>query len=521
MMRANFSQLIYLILAVSSVYCAGNDDDEIARNEKLISTFQIVRFPNDVCVGSNSRNGTCYTSAECSDKSGTSSGSCADGFGVCCTFLVTTCGSSSSENNTYWAVSSPTTGQTCGLTICPSSDEICSIRLDFTKFVITGPSTRAAHQTSRRFGQTSGVINSELAGSSWAGNCLVDSFSVQGASPSSNPPVTCGTQTGMHVYVEADPDRCNRLTFNIADGTPTSITISNGRGITSVASSRAWDIRAQMIECTSLTLPPAGCTQYFYGGTKYIMNSANWLTTDSATSVSTWHLANQHDRFCIRRERGYCIGCFVAAAVTDFQLSGNQNDGFHYTVPGGCCGYGTTAGGIFGLNAATDETAGAGFHIAAENVFGYGYDCIIIPGAFGPSNNGNTEGVPDAAQSAADITQYLKSTPTSNQFPMPWPPQICGAEGGIGIGAVDLEEAAFDLDNVAADTDSWILPASQTTNEVGTAINLSICTRNVPFTLEFMSDDIEGIGGEAGNTEWQTAVHNRGFELYSTQVACA
>lgn len=277
-----------------------------------------------------------------------------------------------------------------------------------------------------------------------------------------------------------------------------------------------------MIECTSLTLPPPGCTQYFYGGTKYIINSANWLTTDSATSVSTWHLANQHDRFCVRRERGYCIGCFVAAAVTSLQLSGNQNDGYHYTVPGGCCGYGTANGGIFGLNDETDETAGGGYNgIAAENVFGYGYDCIIIPGAFGPSNNGGTEGNPDTAQSSSDITQTLKGSPTTNQFPMPWPPQICGAEGGIGIGAADLEEAAFNLDNVAADVDAWALPASQTTNEVGVATNLSVCTRNTPFTLEFMSDDIEGIGGESGHTEWQTAVHNRGFELYSTQIACA
>ena len=53
-----------------------------------------------------------------------------------------------------------------------------------------------------------------------------------------------------------------------------------------------------------------------------------------------------------------------------------------------------------------------------------------------------------------------------------------------------------------------------------------ICTtrflaRNSPFTLEFMSDDLEGIGGESGNTEWQTLTHARGFKLYSAQVACS
>ena len=30
--------------------------------------------------------GTCLTSTECSDKSGNVDGSCASGFGVCCTF---------------------------------------------------------------------------------------------------------------------------------------------------------------------------------------------------------------------------------------------------------------------------------------------------------------------------------------------------------------------------------------------------------------------------------------------------
>merc|ERR1711997_309374 len=151
-------------------------EESIDRNEKLISTFQIVRFPNDVCIGSNSRNGTCYTSAECSDKSGTSSGSCADGFGVCCTFVISTCGSTTSENNTYWTQASTVATGTCDLTLCPS-DDICSIRLDYTKFVISNPSARAARDVTRIFGQVAGSVVAEDLGSSRAGNCLTDSFS--------------------------------------------------------------------------------------------------------------------------------------------------------------------------------------------------------------------------------------------------------------------------------------------------------------------------------------------------------
>merc|ERR1711997_754807 len=137
-------------------------EESIDRNERLISTFQIVRFPNDVCVGSNSRNGTCYTSQECSDKSGTSAGSCADGFGVCCTFLITACGSTTSENLTAWTQPSTVSSGTCGLTVCPIDDSICSIRLDFTNFVITGPNTRSTPSIRRRYGHPNALLTDDF-----------------------------------------------------------------------------------------------------------------------------------------------------------------------------------------------------------------------------------------------------------------------------------------------------------------------------------------------------------------------
>jgi hypothetical protein len=156
-----------------------------------------------------------------------------------------------------------------------------------------------------------------------------------------------------------------------------------------------------------------------------------------------------------------------------------------------------------------------GLFIAAENAFTHGYDCVIIPGAFGPSNNGNNAGTVDAAQAASDLTQTLKGSPNTNNWPQHWPPQICGNEGGIGIGEADLEEAAINAATAIADVDTW------TAVGIGTTINVSVCTRNSPFVLEFMSDDVEGIGGESGNTEWQTATHNRGFNLVVQQIDCA
>lgn len=60
-----------------------------------------------VCVilrsgtGSQYRNGTCLTSAECSQKGGSSGGDCAGGFGVCCVFMTSTCGATVSQNCSY------------------------------------------------------------------------------------------------------------------------------------------------------------------------------------------------------------------------------------------------------------------------------------------------------------------------------------------------------------------------------------------------------------------------------------
>ena len=50
----------------------------------IVNIFSIVRFPNNPCQGTDS-NGTCYSAEECSHRGGSSVGSCASGYGVCCT----------------------------------------------------------------------------------------------------------------------------------------------------------------------------------------------------------------------------------------------------------------------------------------------------------------------------------------------------------------------------------------------------------------------------------------------------
>ena len=60
------------------------------------------KFPNDGCTASTGSYGVCYTASECATLSGTASGSCASGFGVCCTFTGG-CGASTDQNNTYFS----------------------------------------------------------------------------------------------------------------------------------------------------------------------------------------------------------------------------------------------------------------------------------------------------------------------------------------------------------------------------------------------------------------------------------
>lgn len=200
------------------------------------------------------------------------------------------------------------------------------------------------------------------------------------------------------------------------------------------------------------------------------------------------------------------------------QLSASNAVGNHFTTPGGCCGYGTNAGSVFGLNADNDAQMGHGFNEAGDNVFNYGFDCLIIPGAFGNTET-NNEGTPSVAQTTTLTAQTLLA---SSAMPMHWPPQICGSEGGIGIGAVDLEEAAMDMEEIAAEAQGVLAVGNaEGAGELGVATNLSVCTRNSPFTLEFMSDDIDGQGGETGNTEWQSATQNRGFQLHVDQIDCS
>jgi hypothetical protein len=297
-MRVLFG-IAFCIFAIISTTLA--DSNEVAtekddlRNKKVFSLFSIVTFPNAGCASQDaSRNGTCYTSSECQNKGGTTSGNCAAGFGVCCLFIVTATSTTISENCTYIqnpsfpSVYSDTTALTYTVNKCASN--VCNVRLDFETFATAGP-----------------ALTTEITG----GVC-VDSFVVSGTSGLSSP-VICGNNAGQHIYME----------MGNTGSTDTATLAFTFSGTSTI---RTWEIKATQIPCGGSHRPPDGCLQYHttLAGRFQTFNFA-------AASTAYQHLASQEYQICIRQEAGYCcieysscsdtsswtIDNAIAAAMTD------------------------------------------------------------------------------------------------------------------------------------------------------------------------------------------------------------
>merc|ERR1719400_37935 len=259
------------------------------REGKVLPVFQVIKFPNDVCAGAT-RNGTCYTAEECSNKGGASDGTCASGFGVCCIFALA-CGGSASENQTYLVQASVTTlTNPCKYTICPCGTNICRIRFDFTTMVLASAVAGTVTAAATAVG-AAGTLNGPLIG-----DCVDDQFSISGGTGRSTPTI-CGTNTGYHMIVDADStgNTCHTALFNIGGTTTTS---------------RSWNVLITQYGCgdTDSSGWP-GCLQYYTATSNTIQNFGFPPTIDAVTSAVT-HLSNQHYDICIRRATGYCYICY-------------------------------------------------------------------------------------------------------------------------------------------------------------------------------------------------------------------
>lgn len=126
----NIMFFLFIILTILTSGEARQNDTETSREKKILSMFNVIKFPNTICEADSSFNGTCYTQSECSSLGGTASGTCAQSFGVCCVFSIG-CGGQSSANNSYAIMSTYTTSSDpdpCTYTICKLSSDTCKIR---------------------------------------------------------------------------------------------------------------------------------------------------------------------------------------------------------------------------------------------------------------------------------------------------------------------------------------------------------------------------------------------------------
>jgi len=244
------------------------------KNDECFSTSTI-----SSTVSNGQRNGTCFTTQECMDRQGSASGSCAAGFGVCCVFLASTCGSTVKENCTY--VRNPgfpasTSGlATCTYNILKSDPEVCTLRLDFESFNLLAGST---------------TIEGD------PGFGCQDEFNVNGLGTAQRIPIICGSNNGQHIYVDL-----GNLPGDMA-------TLSFTFGANSIGN-RIWEIKVLQIESTSLSKPPPGCLQYLFGseGTLQTFNFAS----------GNGHLLDQDYSICIRQETGFCCIRFEPCPTSD------------------------------------------------------------------------------------------------------------------------------------------------------------------------------------------------------------
>lgn len=236
-----------------------------------------------------------FTSAECTEKGGQSSGTCAGGFGVCCVFMTTTCGAAVSQNCSY--IKNPgfpsafTSTSGCSFTIQKCDSSVCDVRLDFEQFTTSHPTdteeTDNAHPCPDIFTATTNT-----------GQVI---------------PEICGTNSGQHIYLD--------LGRQSSDSATLAFTFTG-------AFSRYWDIKVTQIPCNVNYDPPNGCLQY-HTGIDGRFTTFNWGNLQL--------LRNQNYRFCIRQEEGYCCNVYMQCSATSFRLNNANVAAFTMAKTGTLC----------------------------------------------------------------------------------------------------------------------------------------------------------------------------------------
>merc|ERR1711992_214939 len=232
-------------------------------------------------------------------RNGVASGSCADGYGVCCVITLT-CGATTRENCTYMSQDMSATpardsddSRSCSYTICPVTSDVRRIRLELTTFDIEGPFTPALDGGA---GATAGTVPTTAAGTA-IGQCRGDQFVAATGLGSS--PIICGFNTGQHMILDTDGTMCVKAMFTFS---------------TSGNVQRSYRIHNVQFGGNNDMGGPTGCLQY-YTGEMGTVNSFNW----NGIGVGV-HLANQDYNVCIRQRADACRICW--APITTGTLTG-------------------------------------------------------------------------------------------------------------------------------------------------------------------------------------------------------
>ncbi|XP_059087690.1 uncharacterized protein LOC131884071 [Tigriopus californicus] len=182
----------------------------------------------------------------------------------------------------------------CTYTVCPSNNNICRIRFDFTTFNINGPVTGLVITDVPAITTTGGAI----------GDCTTDMFTL--TSPGNfAPPIICGFNSGQHMIVDASRNMCNEAQFSLS-----------GSG------TREWDIKVTQYNCGDEQGGPDGCLQYFTGTTGTVA-SFNFLTTSPTVEPTTTHLSSQIQTMCWRQEMDTCAICWIPVVLGSNTITGS------------------------------------------------------------------------------------------------------------------------------------------------------------------------------------------------------
>jgi len=231
-------------------------------------------YPFECATNASDSLGTCMSGKDCRSAGGKAAGTCAKGYGTCCS-IEAKCGATVNRNRTILVSDGATSS--CKYTIKkPANDTVfpfygkaCQVRLDFEEFTMAGPDATTSL-------------------------CTAESFEVADNDASFGK--ICGENKGQHIILPVGTSD-TIATINIA-----------------AATTAKWRIRTSYISCDSVNLAPTGCLQHFKTDTGLI-NSFNFK---SGTTTGLQQIGGLKYSACVSGN------CALELVGKTFSITGDQ-----------------------------------------------------------------------------------------------------------------------------------------------------------------------------------------------------